>query len=139
MQARCHKGHFGAVTPKRELCHPKRARIVPQKKATGPTPLGCICDQDLFVLFQFFTQNVRAKFVPNVVFVPPSENVAPQKKATGPTPLGCICDQDLFALFQVFTQNVRAKSVPKGVLVPPSKNCGPQKESNRTDTIGVHL
>ena len=115
---------------------------MPQKKATGPTPLGCISDQDLLVLFSS-PPNVRAKSVPKEVFVPPSENVSPQKKATGPTPLGCISDQDLLVLFSS-PPNVRAKSVPKEVFVPPSENMSPSKnrapkESNRTDATGVHF
>ena len=90
------RGHFGAVTPKRELWPPKRVRIVPQKKATGPTPLGCICDQDLFVLFLVFTPKCEVKIRTKEGFCAPKAKIVPKKKATGPTPRRCICDKDLF-------------------------------------------
>ena len=41
--------------------HPQ-ARIVPQKKATGPTPLERICDKNLFLfLFSVFTPKCEGK------------------------------------------------------------------------------
>ena len=136
MQARCHGGHFGAVTPKRELWPPKRARIVsPQKKATGPTPLGCICDQDLFALFLVFTLECEGKIRTKGGFCVPQRECVPPKKATGQTPLGAFVIKTFLFCFLSSPPNVRAKSVPKEVFVPPSKNRAP-KESIRTDAPG---
>ena len=81
MQARLQGVHFGAVTPKRELWPPKRMRIVPQKKATGPTPLGCICDQDLFVLFLVFTPKCEGKIRTKGGFCASKRECVPKQKS----------------------------------------------------------
>ena len=81
MQARCLGGHFGAVTSKRELWSPKQARIVPQKKATGPTPLGCICDQNLFVLFLVVTPEREGKIQTKGGFCAPKRESVPPKES----------------------------------------------------------
>ena len=140
MQARCHGGHFRAVTPKRELCPPKRARIVPQKKATGPTPLGCICDQDLFVLFLVFTHKCEGKIrtkggcAPKQEWVPKQKSCPKESNRTDAT--GVHFQRRLLFFFLVFFPNARAKSVSK-VFVPPKRKSS-RKESNRTDAMEMH-
>ena len=127
MQARLPADHFRAVTPKREMWPPKRARIVPQKKATGPTPLGCICDKDFFVLLLVFTPKFEGKIHTKEGFCFPKRECVPQKKATGLIPLRCICGKDLFVvLFSVFTPECESKIRTKGGFCAPQRECVPQ-------------
>ena len=75
---------------------PSQTRAVPQKKATGPTPLGCFVDEDFF-----FGLDLRILGIdlPKDAFVGPKKvcaaqaKILPKKKVTGPKPLGCICDK----------------------------------------------
>ena len=97
----------GEIRTKGGFCAHKRecvpqAKIVPQKKTTGPMPLRCIFKED-FCSFFGLPPNVRAKSASKKAFVPharmrPKAKIVLQKKVTGPTPLRCICDKDLFCL-----------------------------------------
>ena len=73
MQARHHAGHFGAMIP-------KQVRIALPKKATGPTPLDCICDKDVFVLFLVFTPKYEGKIRIKGSFCAPKREFAPKPK-----------------------------------------------------------
>ena len=75
----------GKIRTKRGFCAPQRecvpqVKIVPEKKATGPIPLGCICEEDRFFFFWSSPSNVRAKSVPKKAFASPSENVPTKQK-----------------------------------------------------------
>ena len=126
----------GKILTKGGFCAPQR-ECVPPQKATGPTPLGCICDQDLFVLFLSSPPNVRAKFVPKEVFVPPSENVSPSKNRAPKESIrteatGVHFLRRLLFFFLVFPPNVRAKSASKEVFVlPKRKSCPKRKQQDR--------
>ena len=109
MQARRHRGHFGAVPPnllfvppppKQEMCFPPSENCDP-KKSTGPTPLRCICNKDL--VFLVFTPKCEGKIRTKGSFCAPKRKCASQAKM-------CL----------------------------PSENRAP-KESNRINATGMYL
>ena len=115
MQARRPGGHFGAVTL-------KRARIVPQKKAIGPTSLGCICDKDLFVLVLVFTPECDAKIRTKKGFCAPKRELCPKRKQLDRYHWGAFVIKSFLFWFWSSPPNMIAKFVLKEVFVPPSEN-----------------
>ena len=128
MQARCHGGHFGAVTPKREICLPQASKNCAPKESNRTNIIG---------VQKSSPRNVRAKSVPKEVFVPPSESASPsknlaQKKATGTMPLGCIFKEDFCSFFSGLSPECEGKirvkggfCVTKTKIVPKKKAAGP--------------
>ena len=128
MQARHHGGHFGTVIP-------KQVRIAPQKKATGPTPLGYTCDKDVFVLFLVFTPKCEGKIRIKGGFCAPKRDcvlqakIVPQTKATGPMPLGCIFEEDLCSFFWSSPPEYQGKIRVEGGFCAPKAKIVPQKKA----------
>ena len=89
--------------------------------------MGCICDKDLFALFLVFTRNVRAKFVPKEVFVPPSANVSPKRKQQDQHHWRAFAIKTF--LFSVFTSKCEGKIRIKGGFCAPKRECVPKQKS----------
>ena len=115
--------------PKDVFVCPKR-ECVPQKKAIGPTPLGCICDKDLFVLFLVFTIECEGKIRTKGGFWAPKQKIVPQKKATKPMPL---CSFFFWSSPRMWRQNPHQRRLlcpmqecaSKAKIVPQMKATGP--------------
>ena len=142
MQAQCHGGHFKAVTPKWELCTPKRAKIVRQRKATGPTPLGCICDQDLFVLFLVFTPKCEGKICTKGGFRAPKRECVPPKESNRTDTIGVhLWSRPFYVVFSLHPQMWGQKPYRKRFLCPqarmsPQAKIVPQKKTTRPMPLG---
>ena len=72
-----------------------QAKIVLQKKATGPMPLRCIFKEDICSFF-VFSPYVRAKSVSKEVFMPPKQKSCPKRKQQDRRHGDAFCDKDLF-------------------------------------------
>ena len=76
----------GKIRTKGSFCAPKRkcasqAKTVPLKKATESTPLGCICEKDLF--FSLHPRILGIKCQSKEAFVP-SSKIVPHKQKSCP-------------------------------------------------------
>ena len=121
------------------MCPLKRARIVPQKKATGPTSLSHICDKDFFVLFSVFNPECEGKIRTKGGFCAPKREcflqakIVTQKKATGPMPLGCISKKTFVLIFWSSPEMWGQNPYQRRILCPPKK----QQDQRHWDAYAI--
>ena len=109
--------------------------MAPKRKATGPTPLGCICDQDVFVLFLVFTPKCEGKIRTKGGFCAPkrenvssSKNRAP-KESNRTDATGVHFQRRLLFFFLFFSPKCEGKIRVKGGFYAPKAKIVPEKKA----------
>ena len=109
-----------------------------KKKATGPTPLGCICNQDLFVLFLVFTPKREGKICTKGGFcVPkrecvPKQKLCPKRKQQDRCHWGAFSKKTFVLFFWSFPRMWGQNPRQRRFFVPPKrKSCLTRKQHDR--------
>ena len=102
----------------------------------GPTPLGCICDQDLFVLFLVFTPKCEGKIRTKGGFCAPKRECVPKQKSCPKRKQQDRChwgafSKKTFVLFFGFSPECEGKiRVKGGFYSPKQKSCPKRKQQD---------